>query len=131
MYITYHVKGQRPAEVMEHAIPADWLIFNAPRPLLASSIPDGIPSGIGEFYLAWQGDFIHGVFYAAVDPANTDIVNHNIQDDGWVLAWHAKDEIVAWVKDYYETHYPGFDIAKYSQKEVESTFFAYMNKAVR
>jgi len=35
-------------------IPENWLIFNAPRPLLGDK--------------EWQGDFQHGIFYVAVDP---------------------------------------------------------------
>lgn len=41
--------GTRPAD-----IPQDWPIHNAPRPLYGTK--------------TWEGDFIHGRFYAAIDP---------------------------------------------------------------
>lgn len=40
------------------AIPASWTIYNAPRPLYGDT--------------EWRGDFLTGIFYAAVDP-NADI----------------------------------------------------------
>jgi len=47
--MTFHTIRTRPEN-----IPEDWSIYNAPRP---------IPGEI-----VWDGDFLHGVFYAAVPP---------------------------------------------------------------
>ncbi len=44
----------RPLSLPDELIRADWLIYNAPRP---------IPG-----HILWQGDFRHGVFYAAIAP---------------------------------------------------------------
>ena len=45
----YHIIADRPTNV-----PQTWEIHNAPRPLAGQTF--------------WQGDFIHGVFYAAFAP---------------------------------------------------------------
>lgn len=57
----YHI-GQRPAHV-----PDGWLIYNAPRPLWGTLVnkPEG-----GQQGMTWTADFIGGVHYAAVDPAD-------------------------------------------------------------
>lgn len=52
----------RPTEVSDQvtdtqrSIPADWVIVNAPRPLFGN--------------IQFTGDFISGIFYAALDPAD-------------------------------------------------------------
>ena len=47
------------ADRPDHA-PDGWLIFNAPRPIY-SSLVNRQP-------LIWQGKFVDGIFYAAVNP---------------------------------------------------------------
>lgn len=51
--LPFKIIGQRP----EH-IPAEWAIHNATRLLYGDQ--------------TWQGDFIHGAFYAAVAPQTPD-----------------------------------------------------------
>ena len=62
------VRAERPD------VEQDWLIFNAPRPLYG--------------HKEWQGDFLHGVFYAAVDRHGDRaawMVRENCMLDGWIL----------------------------------------------
>ena len=52
LFIEGYHEMTRPAD-----IPADWTIYNAPRPLYG--------------HKRWQGDFRHGIFFAAVAPRAT------------------------------------------------------------
>ena len=49
LFIEGYHEMTRPAD-----IPADWTFYNAPRPLYG--------------HKRWQGDFRHGIFFAAVMP---------------------------------------------------------------
>lgn len=49
----FDVLDERPAD-----IDSSWLIFNAPRPIYGTRI--------------WQGKFVEGIFYAAIDPADRE-----------------------------------------------------------
>lgn len=66
--------GQRPEN-----IPADWLIFNAPRPLVGAE--------------HWQGDFHHGIFYAAVRPGECakGYIAANIDLDAYLTEYISED----------------------------------------
>lgn len=123
-----HLKGERPKtvkllnrgglEYCEVEIPAHWLIFNAPRPLYASFID-------GDKATSWQGEFKHGIFYAACDPGDTGAIQRNIELDGWVLEWHSEAEINAWVKDFTARRYPNhkIDFDDFDQRDFDHTFF--------
>lgn len=89
-----HVIGERPAEA-----PAGSLVLNAPRPLLASEI-DGV-------YHHWQGKFIHGIFYVAVDPEDEKTLEKNRQDDAWEVVYWKREDAVEWAKNYYLTEFSG------------------------
>lgn len=56
------VFGPRPEQAPPGAI-----IWNAPRPLFGSIIDDNTGG------LTWEGDFLSGCFYAAVDTVNDDL----------------------------------------------------------
>lgn len=76
--------GTRPSN-----IPPSWLIFNAPRPLWGTR--------------TWEGDFLHGVFYAAIDPDDQfaeNMIRANVDDDGWLLVWVTWDYVLSWFVDY-------------------------------
>lgn len=67
-------------------------IFNAPRPLM----------GHGD----WTGNFISGVFYAAVDPKGEradQMIDFNIRMDADLLTWFSKDDVIkegkSWAKE--------------------------------
>ncbi len=49
----------RPLSLPDELITADWLVFNAPRPMPG--------------HICWQGDFMHGIFYSAIAPAGHEI----------------------------------------------------------
>jgi hypothetical protein len=71
---------QRPADV-----PLNFLIFNAPRPLIGSK--------------QWIGDFRHGVFYAAVDitlPRAERCIRDNVSLDGWLCEYITRADIEKW-----------------------------------
>ncbi len=76
-------------------IPENWLIFNAPRPLLGDK--------------EWEGKFQHGIFYVAVDPNcyfyNREIEN-NCKLDGWIVEYISKEKAIKRIKEYYHKEYP-------------------------
>ena len=66
--------------------PEGWEVWNAPRPLLGSAKPYSLQGDNAQ----WQGDFLHGRFYVAVNPADdcADIWRkRNAALDGWVLEY--------------------------------------------
>jgi hypothetical protein len=106
----YHVKGTRPTRTPAgDPISADWLIFNAPRPLY------------GE--LTWEGPFLHGTFYAASAPRTLEFHYENIDLDGWLLEWHTEAEIIAWVTAEYTRKIGKFDATDYDQADLDMSFF--------
>lgn len=71
--------------------PAGWIVFNAPRPLFGTE--------------CWQGQFRHGVFYAAINPSDPyaqQWIRENAYLDGWVCEyWGMTDNrLLIWAKDY-------------------------------
>ena len=84
------VIGSRPSH-----IPADWPIFNAPRPLY------GEPT--------WTGDFIHGIFYSTVDPSDSygpGFISRNADLDAWQLEWISEEEAIEESLIYYRDRLP-------------------------
>ena len=80
-------------------IPADWTIFNAPRPLFGTQ--------------TWRADFISGIFYGAVDPKDDRAemwIRENNKLDADVLVWVTIDEVRTAVSKYYAKHYPDLEI---------------------
>ena len=68
----------------------DWPIYNAPRPLYGT--------------VTWQGDFVSGIFYAAIDPEDGfghDMEDQNLALDARVLEYLTEDEAVAMARTYY------------------------------
>ena len=64
-----YTTGERPA-----GIPAEWLIWNAPRPLSGSPRPDG------QEYAEWEGEWLRGRFYAATNPADPQFGLRNLEN---------------------------------------------------
>jgi len=66
-------------------IPADWEIWNAPRPLYGTD---------------WTGPFQHGVFYAALPPFENQVDfekqfrEHNIRLDAWKIEFVPEAEAI-------------------------------------
>jgi hypothetical protein len=76
-------------------IPADWLIFNAPRPLYGDR--------------TWIGPFCSGVFYAAVDPSGDGTAAYIKMDrelDAVLIRWVTEAEIREWADTYYREEWP-------------------------
>jgi hypothetical protein len=95
-------------------IPNNWTIWNAPRPLYGDT--------------AWQGDFIHGIFYAAIDPdsifseSNT---KDNISLDAWQLEFVTEEYAINKIKAYYVEKYPKaiYLINKLSKERLINAFY--------
>ena len=80
----------RPAD-----IPAHWPICNAPRPLYGTR--------------TWQGDFIHGVFYAAIDPADefsAGWLKRNEELDAYEIIYMSRDEAISVALAFYRDNFP-------------------------
>lgn len=90
------------SDVVPDHIPADAIIFNAPRPLL------------GE---CWEGEFISGIFYAAITddtPYRESLIGQNKSLDAAVLIFVPEAEALKMVQEYLITEGYG---------EIESDLF--------
>ena len=85
-----HVCAEHPTD-----IPQDWVICNAPRPIVGTKI--------------WTGPFITGVLYAAfaMDDEQSDwmIMRNSIQDAVMVF-YHTESALVSLAMAYYRKNYP-------------------------
>ena|GEM_PF-2688397 len=84
------IVGTRPKD-----IPENWLIFNAPRPLLG--------------HKEWTGDFYHGRFFVAVDPAGyipEQWIKANCSLDGWLIKYISEEDAIQQAKNFYHENYP-------------------------
>lgn len=89
----FHVQAERPD------FSEDWRIFNAHRPMWGTQ--------------EWRGPFIHGVWYAAIDPKDPyllDMLTHNERSDGLELVYHTEEEARAIGWKWGEMHYPDNDL---------------------
>lgn len=76
-------------------IPQDWPIHNAPRPLYGTQ--------------TWQGDFVHGVFYAAIDPADEFApgwLTRNEDLDAYELVYMTREQAIEAALNYYREQFP-------------------------
>jgi len=85
-------EGERPTHTPDgKPIPAEWIIMNAPRPLLGQ--------------LEWRGDFGHGVFYVALDPNDQPYTDgfmlRNRQLDAYLCKWVTLEQMREAVLAYY------------------------------
>ncbi len=84
------VIGNRPTQA-----PDGWSIFNAPRPLCGDT--------------QWTGDFVHGIFYVAVDPADdyaAGFIACNANLDAWQLEYTTEEVAVTEMLSEYQATYP-------------------------
>lgn len=69
-------------------IPENWDIFNAPRPLPGT--------------ICWQGEFVHGRWYCAVDPSD-EFLKRSLEAinclDGWRVIYDCEDQYQRWKAD--------------------------------
>jgi len=79
--------------------PANWRVFNAARPIPGTE--------------TWTGDFLHGIFYAAIDPQDPDAdmwEKRCIELDGHLLVPIPRDEVMRWARAFYAEQYPNHPI---------------------
>ncbi len=90
------------------------IIFNAPRPLYGEQ---------------WQGDFRHGIFYAAVAIASPEaalFIQKNLELDGWVCEYISDAHLMTWAQAYAARE--GFDLADFDEDDIERSFFNEMGR---
>lgn len=83
---TFRIIGQRPADV-----PDGWAIHNAPCPLYGDR--------------AWEGDFVHGIHYAAIAPHTPTTAlfeQENALNGAVTLEYVSEDEAISEQIDYYD-----------------------------
>jgi hypothetical protein len=76
-------------------IPQEWAIHNAPRPLYGTK--------------TWEGDFIHGIFYAAIDPADEFApgwLKENDRNDAYELVYLSREQAIPLAYQYYQDNFP-------------------------
>lgn len=106
--MTVTVVKDRPEQA-----PADWLVFNAPRPIYG--------------HAEWIGDFITGVFFTAVDPDAEEadhFIERNRQLDAKQIAYITKAEwdrrVDAYGQKMVEEH--NIDLADFDRRDVEFSY---------
>lgn len=103
------VVGTKPA-------PPGHLLFNAPRPLYGTT---------------WQGDFEHGIFYAAVDPVGdpyaANWIKRNVELDGWLLEYITEADIEKWGREQLE--HDGIDSVDYEPGDLRDAYWATQGQA--
>lgn len=89
-------------------IPNDWTIYNAPRPLYGNE--------------CWEGDFVHGRFYAAVEP-QSKYHQLNQELDGWPCVWISKEEVVEWFSERLTERGISKAVADYPYEDVARMYY--------
>ncbi len=106
------------------AIPPGWLIFNAPRPLSGTLTADG--------QMVWVGEFRHGIYYAAVNPAPEDcgpaLIKLNVELDGWLCQYVTEPDIEDWGRAYCAEY--GIDYAEQDFRDIQRSYFNQMGQEV-
>lgn len=99
------------------AIPADWTIFNAPRPLNG--------------HITWQDDFRHGIFYAAVNPhgyiADT-MIRDNVNLHAFVLDYVGMVEVEAWCRQYAADNEISWEELDFSKSQMQDAYLRHFNQ---
>lgn len=107
------------AESVPANLPAAWIIMNAPRPLLGQETA--------------QGDFLHGRFYAAIDPQDEysqGYIDRNVKDDGYVVFVADKATQMAMALQTVDTEYlPAYlEMDEQERGETMGSHLADLNK---
>ncbi len=108
---TLKMIGGRPTQTPDgQEIPDNYIIFNAPRPLYGQ--------------ITWQGEFKHGIFYAALDPDDKYTgqgIRENESLDGWFCKWVTWAEVMEWAIGYYADY--DIDVSPdVDQRDIESAW---------
>lgn len=91
------VNFSRPKEA-----PEGWEIYNAPRPLFGTQNSDGKVH-------TWEGEFISGIFYAAINPDDTDADmwrEENEKLHATRLEYVTRQSVIDEMVRYYKQRYP-------------------------
>jgi len=102
--------AERPQDV-----PAGWTIWNAPRPIYG--------------HQEWQGEFVHGIFYVAVDPDGDfadKFIERNISLDAWQIEYITEAEAVNRIKAKYPEYLN--EIAEMPRENLISLFYDILAK---
>jgi hypothetical protein len=88
------------------------LIFNAPRPLWGTR--------------EWEGDFLHGIFYVAVDPTDARaemMIKQNAELDGWLCEYVTMEQVRAWAAQIAaERGYDRKDVDSLSDQDLQNWY---------
>jgi len=79
-------------------IPKEWEIYNAARPFPA--------------HKTWQGEFLHGIFYGAIDPDEeyADEYRKRAKElDASRLTFISRESVERWGQSYCEKHSISYD----------------------
>lgn len=71
-------------------IPADWVVFNAPRPIYG--------------HKCWEGEYNAGTFYAAIDMSDKwgeEYLKETLLLDGYPLQFITEEFQKEWVREFY------------------------------
>jgi phage terminase large subunit-like protein len=106
--------GARPENV-----PVGWRVFNAPRPLRG--------------HRTWQGQFISGVFYAAVNPDAEyaeAYVESNRRDAAIELQWISpeqwRERVMAYGRRLADEY--GIDLEQFDYADIETSYRNYLRQ---
>jgi hypothetical protein len=92
-----------------------WEIYNAARPFPA--------------HFNWQGRFLHGVFYGAIDPelSGADEYRERAKSlDAHLLVWVTREEVEAWGRAYCEKH--GVNYGDFDYEEIARSYLRHAEK---
>jgi len=97
------------------AFPGNWIICNAPRPIMG--------------HHEWQGEFIHGVFYAVIAPDMEhaeDMMETNRKLDAWQLVYTDFESARAAVKLRYPRYADKID--RLTDSQIIETYHVLKNE---
>lgn len=90
--------GESPKEQ-----PEGWEVHNAPRPLVGN--------------IQWEGEFRHGIFYAAIDPADSLMTGYarreNASLDAYRVEYVTKERAIEEAKEHAKEKHPEMLTASY------------------
>jgi len=87
--------------------PEGWEIYNAPRPIFGT-ITDTGPT-------TWQGEFISGIFYAAINPDDDEAEmwrEENRKLHATKLQYVTRQSVIDEMVEYYNQKYPADKVTK-------------------
>ncbi|MFH1984767.1 MAG: hypothetical protein ABIL58_23245 [Pseudomonadota bacterium] len=103
--------GERPD------LPPGNIVFNAPRPLAG--------------HKDWQGDFRHGIYYAAVDPNGERadwMVEQNRDLDGWIVIYLSREEYLSRARSWAGRAYPDMNLTEFSEDDIIQSYGDHLEK---